>query len=520
MTNLCTTWRVIENGMKTVFFVFSAQTVFKNFFFFEGSLYDRIRAHAEAHDTVRWVFVLSEAGHVYDEFFEKNPAPPSCVFAYVSFSKERTLAQKILRFFYSYFVYTGTTAVMATIGIRPDEPPAGGRFKKFLGPVKWLISKTFGRSRFFRERVVPGLYYRVFSGRPFARLFEEYKPDLVFVPHVYGPFDTALLAEARLRGVRSVGMISNWDHFDKYYLPFKPDLLLAQSEQIKRFAVRHQWYDASFIELVGYPYFDFMARCAGQKTREKVLADLNMPPDSRFTLYVSSSAYCRDEPEIVEEMLDWIGKGVFGKNYYLVIRPYIGTRPADREYDKIKFNRFSSHPAARIFGEESWDDVRKSFDFVNLISQADQVLVLYSTVAMEAAALDRPIIGPAFDGWHTRPLGQSIRRFKLREHFRDAIASGALKPAHSFAELRAIMEAYHANPGLDKEKRERLVEDLCWRVDGKSTERVFSVLLRELGVSSLPINKPVNQQTSKRAEPISKFPARYFLNLSKDSVGR
>ncbi len=467
--------------MKTFFFALSAPTVFKNFFFFEDSMYDQLQRHLAAHPDVRCICVLTHAGVIFDYFFRERPPHERFVREYVPFGKDRSFLQRLFRFFYAYFIYTGTTAVMATIGIRPDEPPAGGRLKRYLGPVKRLISLTFGRSRFWRERAVPFLYYRVFPERPFARLFEKYGPDMVFVPHLYGPFDAALLAEAKRRGVPTIGMISNWDHFDKYFLPFKADRILCQSDQIKRFAIKHQGYDPARIQLVGYPYFDFIFHNRDAASRRDLLSELRLPAGSRYLLYVSGSAYCRDEPEIVEEILRWVEQGAFGPDMHLVIRPYAGTRRADRDYDRVKFDRFLGHPRARVFAGESWGNVEKSVRFVSVVRHSDAVLVVYSTAALEAAALDRPVIAPTFDGWHTRPFRESIRRFEIREHFRDVMRSGAVRPAYDFGELREAIESALRDPGRDRAERAKLIENLCYRVDGKSSERVLRLLLDAIG---------------------------------------
>ena len=347
--------------MKTIFFSFSVQTVYKNFFFFKGSVYDKIQNYLLTHDDIQFIFVAPKTYGVFDPFsldHLERPAHPRCVTERVVFPKDPTFWQKILRFFYSYFIYTGTTRIMATIGIRPDEPPAGGRFKKLLAPLKIGIASTLGRSRWMRDRVVPFFYYKFFSERPFAKLFDQYAPDLVFVPHLYGSFDTALLAEAKRRGVESLGMVSNWDHFDKYFLPLKADTILAQSDQIKRFAIEYQGYRAKDITVVGYPHFDFLIN-EQKESRAMILDEFGFPPGSRYLLYISGSAYCRDEPEIIQEVLRWIDQGKFGENIFLIVRPYAGARPADREYDKEKFARFSEHPHARVIMGEFWGDAKK-----------------------------------------------------------------------------------------------------------------------------------------------------------------
>lgn len=464
--------------MKTIFFSFSAEPVWKNLFFFEGSVFDKLAAWTREDPDVRIIFVMPDGyvekfgSQIRDRLHER------CSIQGISSVKKQPFFQRAFRFFYSYFIYTGTTRIMATIGIRPDEPPAGGPFKKYLGPVKWLISRTFGRSRFMRKKFVPYFYYHLFRGRPFQRLFEEFKPDFVFVSNLYGQFDTALIAEAKRHRIPTMGMTTNWDHYDKYYLPFQTDILLVQSEQMKDFAIRYQWYDESRImPFTGYPHLDFVSKHGHTLSREEVLNGLNLSHDARYIVYASSSAYCKDEPDIIEEILKWIDTGRFPQNLYVVIRPYAGVRKWDREVDHEKFDRFEGHPHARIFRGLFWGDNKRSNFSMNVLHKADVVLAVYTTMAIEAAVLGRPLIAPTFDGYAgKRPFAKSVRRFAIREHFRDVIKTGALKPAYNFDELYQYLSEYLQNPELDSEKRKALLERVCYVTDGNASERVFQYI--------------------------------------------
>lgn len=466
--------------MRTILFSFSSEPVFKNLFFFEGSVFEKISDYTKNHADTRCVFVMPPG---YEKKYAEALAPrlhERCIVETVPYPKLRTLLQRLLHFFYSYFVYTGTTAVMATIGIRPDEPPAGGYLKKYLGPVKWFLSRTFGRSRWARDTLVPFLYYKIYPQNLFIHLFEKYHPDLVFVPNLYGNFDTRFLAEAKKAGIKTMGMGANWDHFDKYFLPFKPDTLLIQSNQMKRFAVKHQRYDPATIQMTGYPYFDFIVKKGSAMPREEVLRHLGLPTDARYLVYASGSAYCRDEPEIVEEILKWIDEGKIDKNLYMVIRPYAGVRPADRDVDEEKFGRFKHHPRVRIFKGAFWGDRTKSHLSMNILHKAEVVLVVYSTMTVEAASLGRPVIAPTFDGWQNRPFNTSIRRFEIREHFADILQSGGLRQAYNFQELLQHIRAYLEDPSLDREGRIALCREVCHTLDGKSSERVFNQIINAL----------------------------------------
>jgi len=212
------------------------------------------------------------------------------------------------------------------------------------------------------------------------------------------------------------------------------------------------------------------------------LRRLDFPKDSKFLLYVSNSSYSPDEPEIIEEMLKWADEGRFQCDVRLVIRPYSGGRGGDRELDRKKFERFSVHPRVHFYKREFWGDLEKSIYFVNIMRHADVVIAVYTTMALEAAVLDRPLVAPCFDGRVNRPLSHSIRRFEEFEHFQDVLEIGAMKTARSFDELFRHLEAYLQNPKLDSSEREIMRERLCYKLDGLASKRICERLLHEVKI--------------------------------------
>lgn len=465
-------------NMKTTFFTISSPLVYRNLFFFPGSVFDKLKKLVLENKDLRFIFLVQKKDfEKYQNFFGANLGE-NFILEAVKVSAPQNFLQKLFYFFYSYFIYTGTTRTLATLGVRPDEPPAGG--KMWLAPIKILISKTFGKSEFLRKKVIPALYPKIFRSRPFAELFLKHNPSLIFAAHIYGQYDIQLIAEARWRGVKSLGMASNWDHFDKYYLPLRPDFLLAQSEQVKNFAVKYQSYEPKNISVIGYPHFDFITDKFYAVTREEILRELRFPIGSKFILYVSGSAYCADEPDTIEKILEWAGKNELGTDTYLVIRPYLGGRGADRDFDEAKFNRFEQHPRVKFYKKEFWGDLEKSIQFFNIMRHADAVISIYSTIVIEAAALDKPLVGVGFDGYKVRPFNQSIRRFMLREHFLDVLNSGAVRTAENFEDLKNILKNYLENPNLDHEARMRMMQKLANGADGKSGERIVEHVLKNI----------------------------------------
>ncbi len=417
----------------TIFIAVSSSAVFRNLFFFPDSFFDRLKKHLREHKELRVVFLMPpQFREKYGPFFNVEGLGDRMTFEVVGVPTKKTFLQKVFYFFYSYLIFTGTTKIMATMGTRPDEPPAGGKW--YLAPIKIAIARTLGCFPLMK-RSVGSLHLKIFTERPFRAFFEKYRPNIIFAPHLYGWFDTMLIAEAKRRGIKTVGMPAGWDHLDKYFLPFHVDMLLVQSEQVKRMALEHQVYPPSSIVITGYPHFDFISRRDHRISRTELLRSLDFPSDAKFILYVSGSAYCPDEPEIIEEMLRWADEGKFGVDVRLVIRPYLGGRGKDKEFDEQKFNRFELNPRVRFYRREFWGDLEKSIYFMNLMSHADVAISIYSTMVLEAAVLDRPLLAVAFDGYHTRPYQRSIRRFEEFDHFQDVLKTGALRTARNFDEL-------------------------------------------------------------------------------------
>lgn len=463
--------------MKTVIVSLSSQAVFRNLFFFPGSFFKRAVVMLEAdHDQRLVIVVPSRLREKYMPFI--GPLlHERLLFIPVEVVLKKTIVQKLFVFFFSYLIYTGTTKIMATLGTRPDEPPAGGN--RYLAPLKIAIARTFGRSRMLKQKIVPSLFMRIFRDRPFERIFTDYHPDRVMIGHLYGWFDQLLIQEAKRNAVPTVGMPAGWDHVDKYFLPMRVDTLLVPSEQVAAHAFHFQAYQRESIRVVGYSYFDFILNPEFIHSRSDTLSRLGFAASARYILYVSGSAYCPDEPDIIETIVKWIDEGKFGQDVYLVIRPYQGGRTKDKTFDEEKFKRFEDHARVRIYRSESWMDAGESARLVNIIRHCGVMLAVFTTMALEAAILDRSLVAVAFDGYAHRPWNRSIRRFEDFTHFQDVRKTGALKIAYSFDELFSALHRSLTQPSWAAKERKLLREKLCSTLDGRTSERILGEVFKK-----------------------------------------
>ena len=95
---------------------------------------------------------------------------------------------------------------------------------------------------------------------------------------------------------------------------------------------------------------------------------------------------------------------------------------------------------------------------------------------MQAAIFGKPTVGIAFEV-KKQPLSKSPTQYYQTEHYAKAVATGGMRLAKSEEELVGAINAYLADPSLDRQARKRLVESQCWRMDGKAGERIAKIVL-------------------------------------------
>src|SRR3989344_714217 len=88
-----------------------------------------------------------------------------------------------------------------------------------------LLREIFGHGDFIK-RMVRAIDEKLIvrSGERFAEFFARYRPDMLFATDMFHNDDTHFLAEAKKRGVRTIGMIRSWDNITtKGLFRIKPD---------------------------------------------------------------------------------------------------------------------------------------------------------------------------------------------------------------------------------------------------------------------------------------------------------
>lgn len=461
----------MNSPKKTIFFTLYASNVYQHLFLPKDSVADQLTKKGDCR-----VIFLTAPGQITDLVRNSDIGKrPNVIAESIPKMKKRSFLQDAFYFFYSYLMFTSTTRLLATFGARADAPPAGGN--RHTAFFKSMIAHTFGRSKWIKTTAVPWLYERIFHERPYFYIFEKYNPDLVFVTNIAHFPDPEVLSEAKRRNIKTVGMASNWDHLNKYYIPLHSDIFLTQNEPMRKEAIDYHAYDPAHVIPVGFPELDShmaFVQETHRRGREDFLKHIGIPSKSKIILFISGSVYYLDEPIILKKIAEWIEEGKFGPNAYLMVRPY------PQRTEKEKYKELENHPRIIFNWLSQWDDQEGGNYYKSIMHAADVVIAIFSTTAIEAAVWDKPILTIGFDGDAARPYHQSIRRLLHLSHFKHVLETGSVPVVRSFEELYAGIKTYLDDPSRDRQNRKALIDKMCYKIDRRSSERVADAIMKHI----------------------------------------
>ena len=463
--------------IKTVFISVSAPHIVRSMLVMPQGVLERL-----IKEKIRVVLLVpTEAHQKIREDFENSGVliePIAVALRVKDFSK------KFYNFLATYLIFTEGARLFAWHGIRLDKPVAGGKRGGLLYPLKFLIANMLGKWKWFKRVAMPWLGLQVYKERPYRYLFKKYSPDLVFLPDVLSLQDVSVLREAKRQKIKTLGMPGSWDHLPKRYEPFHTDQLLVWAEPFKKEALELQEYKEGAVSVVGVPQYDVFAQQEYILSRDTFFEMFKLDPTRKIIALFSCGFYMPDDGDIAHMLVEEIKKDGKFSGVQLFIRPY----PAMPDEHK-KFDAFANNENVyldwvlpqHVFphkGNRWYPDVNGLIHHANLLRHADVIISTYSSVNVEASAFEKPIVNINFDGYQKRPFSQSIKRFKHLSHYRHVLETGGVRNVNSKEELLNTVDEFLKNPHANHVNVMKLKEKMCWKLDGKSSERIAQSILQ------------------------------------------
>jgi hypothetical protein len=307
-------------------------------------------------------------------------------------------------------------------------------------------------------------------------------PDVVITT---GPFQfeqPAIAATARNLGIPVVALIPSWDNVStKHRMVFKYDGFIVWSDQTKRDL--HRFYPDSRevpTYVVGAAQFDVFFQKRFHVTREEFCADYGLRPELPIVVYAVGSPNFLKEHHGALDMAARVARNELG-DVQMIVRPHPlhdnGAMESQlREfYPRVVLQRTAEVDLALSARSQDENQIK---EWVNTFRHADVVINLSSTVAVDAAILDKPVVNLDYDPEPGQPNQALVKDVNHTwTHFKPIAESGGVWLVNSPEETVEAVKTYLSNPGLHREKRKWIAGYVCQHLDGHSGERMAEAML-------------------------------------------
>lgn len=371
------------------------------------------------------------------------------------------------------------------------EFEAKGRWKiilKSMRPVIYILRYSKIARRIFRWK-----QNRLFSPSFYADLLDKYQPDLIISSTAGWRQDRFILREAKKRGIPSAMTVIGWDNPSAHGIPG------ADVDYANVWSEVHRWelsagYDwpVENIHIGGMPLYDGYLKNLWLMPRDEYFKMHGLDPEKKLIAYAATALSISPNLHIIEELVRIITENKLSVPAQLLIRLHPNHFKSQKHYQEEREKIYeitrgckNVHvvaPKALAGGlpRYSGEDFPEK---ASMLAYCDVLVTIYSTMVLEAAIKDKPLISCCIDsptGWeenfwiplHDVPGWPTAARVNK---------TGAGTNAFTSEELVSALEAYLSQPELHRENRRRFVEQELTYLNGESTEVTANFLLKLLG---------------------------------------
>ncbi len=321
----------------------------------------------------------------------------------------------------------------------------------------------------------------------YGQMLRRINPQVIFCSHQRPPIILPFILAARRLGIPTASFIFSWDNLTskgRIAAPFDHYLVWSEHmrDELRRF---HPDVSNERIHVVGTPQFDPYADQSLLWSREEFFARIGADLSRPLICYSGGDEMTAPEDHLhIRTLMELIREGRIKNNPQVILRPAPvddGSRyePVRRDHPELIYAR----PAWTHTTPGEWSRVIPSPEDVqflaNLTRHAEVNVNLASTMTLDFAIHDRPVVNVAFDVTDPPPLGRPLWDFYYRfEHYQPVVEIGAARFARSRDELVAHVNAYLDDPSLDREARRQLVNLEVGVPIGQSSRKIVEVLKR------------------------------------------
>ena len=328
-------------------------------------------------------------------------------------------------------------------------------------------------------------------------LFERHSPDLVVTTslgNVGRGFDLFVMREAKKHGAKIVPVILSWDNTTGKGLGgVIPDNIIAWTDIMKGELMMYHDIPGNRIFVGGIAHFDIYYRKELSTSREKALESLGLDPSKKLIFFGTKSPnsypWNADIARILAEAIDQ-GQFPFPTQLLIRLHPlyYVVKKTKTREF--VPFSKefewlaqkysFVKIDRPQILSDRLTMDMPESEQtkLASILTHTDVLVNMFSTLNIEAAILDVPLVNVVFEGKAERRENsrQNIDIDFRQTHNQRIVRSGATRLCHTPQELIETVRAYLVDRSLDRSERAALVQQEAGLYKGTAGRKIAEIL--------------------------------------------
>ena len=315
-----------------------------------------------------------------------------------------------------------------------------------------------------------------------TKLLSENRPDIVLTTGPYQFEQPGIMASALRLGIKTIALIPSWDNIStKKRMLFKYDGYIVWSHKLRdELLERYPHTRDRPVYVVGAPQFDVFFQARFQQTRSEFCAAQGLSPVRPLIVYaVGSPNFLTGEPSGALAMARSVDRGDLG-DVQLLVRPHPIhdhgklAQLFEGFSDRVKVQETSVPGTPLTARSQDEDQIR---EWVNTFRHAAVVVNLSSTVSVDAAICDRPVVNLDFDPAPGAPDQQLIKEINREwTHFSPIAQSGGVWLVNSITEMVDAVRTYLVQPELHREGRRWIVRHVCEYSDGDCGVRMADAL--------------------------------------------
>jgi hypothetical protein len=382
------------------------------------------------------------------------------------------------------------------------------RFNEYIWDYRYEVPSRLSMMRHVRDRNAPALIRalkppaKLMAMMRTERLIEEKleklllsyprsaeaehrlkqtRPDVIVST---GPFQfeqPGVFSAAKKLGIPTLAYIPSWDNVStKNRMVFRYDGYIVWNESVRD--ELHTYYPHTKndpVYVVGAPQFDIFWQKRFYRSREEFCSEQGLDPRRPIVLYAIGSPNFLKEHHGAVHLANRIVAGHLG-DVQMLVRPHpIHDNAEMRElFDQfgpnVRLQKTSN--AGKALTKRTQDELQ-TIEWINTFRHADVVVNLSSTVTIDAAIFDKPVVNLDFDPQPSRAHQQLVKEINHEwNHFKPIAESGGVWLVNDFEGMEEAVKTYLKSPSLHSEKRKWIVDHVCGFSDGKCAERMADAI--------------------------------------------